>query len=128
MWLSTFRPARVARSPLAGDPPDPLRLILPHDRLRWKLPHHGGVQTLRPVLRLVLHLLPLSEGPEPLTLDCRVVNEHVPAIRVGDEPVPLRVVEPLHLSNRHPYSLLSSARVRHPSVVAPRTRRMRASC
>src|SRR5204862_1846890 len=58
--------------------------------------------TLRPVDRVELHLRTLGERLEALADDRRVVNEHVLAtVSRGDEPVPLRIVEPLHGSGCH---------------------------
>src|SRR5205814_6302824 len=52
--------------------------------------------------RVELDLRALGEGLEALACDRAVMDEEVLASVVrGDEPVPLRVVEPLHGSCRH---------------------------
>jgi len=54
-----------------------------------------------------LDLRALIEGLEAVARDAAVVDEQILARPVrGDEPVPLRVVEPLHGSGRHMRSLL----------------------
>src|SRR5690349_3518568 len=57
-----------------------------------------------PLHHVELHLVTLGERTEPAGLDGRVMDEAVLfAGRRGDEPEPLRVVEPLHraLDARH---------------------------
>src|SRR5579884_3412525 len=72
--------------------------------------HWGGLDgddalrlgTLRPVDRVELHLRALRERLEAIACDRGMVDEHVlPTISRGDEPIPLRIVEPLHGSGCH---------------------------
>src|SRR5579884_1879954 len=66
---------------------------------------------LRPVDRVELDLRALGERLESLADDRRVVDEYVLAtIGRGDEPIPLRVVEPLHGSGCHTKHLLHHER------------------
>src|SRR5690242_5728229 len=56
----------------------------------------------RPLDRVELHLRALGERLEALAGDRRMVDEHVLAtISRGDEPIPLRIVEPLDGSGCH---------------------------
>src|SRR5438552_12580198 len=59
------------------------------------------LKALRPPRHLELHLVPLRQAPEAARLDGGEVDEDVFATFLSDEPVPLRVVEPLHLTLRH---------------------------
>src|SRR5919198_3683492 len=71
----------------------------------------GRLGALRPLARLELHLRTLGQGLEALARDLRVVDEQVLAALGGlDEPVALRVVEPLHGSGRHVTPPLTCAR------------------
>src|SRR6266568_1429368 len=67
-----------------------------------------GLQTLRALLHLELHLLALGEGAEPVSLDGGVVAEDVlaPAI-MRDKTEALRVVEPLHGTSSHVLNFLA---------------------
>src|SRR5581483_2325958 len=57
---------------------------------------------LRPLDRVELHLRALGERLEAGPRDRRMVDEHVLAtVSRGDEPIPLRVVEPLDGSGCH---------------------------
>src|SRR3954470_17461554 len=56
----------------------------------------------RPLARLVLDLRALSERLEARARDLRMMDEQVlAALFGGDEPVALRVVEPLHSASCH---------------------------
>src|SRR5579884_2498269 len=82
----------AARARLDGD--DALRLV-----------------ALRPVDRVELHLRSLRQRLEALADDRGMVDEHVlPAACRGDEPIPLRIVEPLHGSGCHTKHLLDHER------------------
>src|SRR5690348_8692873 len=64
--------------------------------------HVSCFETLRPVDRVELHLRALGERLETLAGDRGMVDEHVLAtLSRGDEPIPLRIVEPLHGSSCH---------------------------
>src|SRR5919197_5420621 len=91
--FTSFRThARPARADGAGA--DHLRLADRDDV--------GRFGALRPLARLELHLRTLGQGLEAFARDLRVVDEQVLAAFFGlDEPVALRVVEPLHGSGRH---------------------------
>src|SRR5581483_5498479 len=61
-----------------------------------------GLGAFRPVDRIELHLCALGERLESVARDRRMVDEHVLAtVSRGDEPIPLRIVEPLHGSSCH---------------------------
>src|SRR3989449_1410894 len=59
------------------------------------------LKTLRTLLHVELHLLSLLQGPVTGSLDGGVVHEHISAVLLGDEPVTLLGVEPLHGAGRH---------------------------
>src|SRR5436190_17111324 len=81
----------------------PLRRLDGDDALR--------LGALRPVDRLELHVRALGERLETLSDDRRVMDEHVLApVSRGDEPIPLRVVEPLDGSGCHTKHLLHHER------------------
>src|SRR5262245_8177659 len=62
----------------------------------------AGLRALRTVNDLELHCLALFERAEAVALNGREVHEDVAASVALDEPVPLRVVEPLDLAcNTH---------------------------
>src|SRR5262245_25842832 len=78
-----------------------------------RLPHPGGpgqtlekarldlldvrrVQPLRAPGHLELDPVTLGQAAEAARLNGRVVDEHILPVLLGDEPVALRVVEPLH--------------------------------
>src|SRR5262245_57621432 len=62
----------------------------------------AGLRALRTVNDLELHCLALFERAEAVALDGRVVHEDIAASVALDEPIPLRVVEPLDLAcNTH---------------------------
>src|SRR6185436_12897347 len=62
----------------------------------------AGLRALRTVNDLELHCLPFLERTEAVALNGRVVDEDVTASVALDEPIPLRVVEPLDLAcNTH---------------------------
>src|SRR5581483_10168822 len=61
-----------------------------------------GLGAFRPVDRIELHLCALGERLESVARDRRMVDEHVLAtISRGNEPIPLRIVEPFHGSACH---------------------------
>src|SRR4029077_9413547 len=60
-----------------------------------------GLEALRASRDLELDAVTLGQAAEAAALDGRIVDEHVLSVLLGDEPVPLRVVEPLHYSLRH---------------------------
>src|ERR687883_567247 len=59
------------------------------------------LQSLRALGDVELHRLALGQRLEPLLLDGGVVNEDVLLTIPRDEPIPLRITEPLHLSGCH---------------------------
>src|SRR5207247_10934307 len=61
----------------------------------------GGLEPLGPLGDLELDLVPLDQALETLSLDGAEMHEHVLAILLGDEAVPLRIVEPLHVTLSH---------------------------
>src|SRR5687767_12787930 len=65
------------------------------------LPDVGCLQTLRAAGHFELNPVTLGEALEAVRLDGGVVDEHVFATLLRDEPVALGVVEPLHLSLCH---------------------------
>src|SRR5262245_34567935 len=65
------------------------------------LAHVRGLESLGALGDLELDLVSLSQALEPLGLDGAEVHEYVLAILLGDEAVPLRVVEPLHAALSH---------------------------
>src|SRR5437773_10925792 len=72
-----------------------------------------GVQPLLSGLHFQLHRLPFAERLEPVHLDRREMHEDVLATFLLNEAVPLRIIEPLHLSPGHSKSLLQSPTIRH---------------
>src|SRR5262249_36737567 len=60
-----------------------------------------GLEPLRAPRHLELHAITLGQALEAVGLDGAEVHEHVLAILLGDEAVPLRVVEPLDLTLCH---------------------------
>src|SRR5215831_17032843 len=60
-----------------------------------------SLQPLGALAHLELDLVPLDQALEALGLDSAEVDEHVLAILLGDEAIPLRIVEPLHMTLRH---------------------------
>src|SRR4051812_13836197 len=84
----------------------------PRPRARSSLPclrpslrdrrHVCRLRALRPLARLVLDLRALGEGLEARAGDLRMMDEQIlAALFGGDEPVALRVVEPLHSASCH---------------------------
>src|SRR3989454_4310578 len=69
------------------------------------LPDVGCLKTLRTASYFELDPVTLSKALEALGLDGAVVDEHVLAALLCDEPVTLRIVEPLHLSVSHTSNL-----------------------
>src|SRR6185436_16656220 len=64
--------------------------------------HVGRLGALLPLAGLVLDLRALCEGAEARGVDLRVVDEQIlTALLGGNEPVALRVVEPLHGASCH---------------------------
>src|SRR5262245_47184644 len=74
----------------------------------WRLEASNtrGEHPLRTLDDLVLHRLALVERPEAVRLDERVVDEHVSAVLVQNEPVTFFVVEPFYSSEHRSHSLL----------------------
>src|SRR4029078_7222611 len=67
--------------------------------------------TFRPVDRVELHLRALGERRETLTGDRAMVDEHVLAtLGWGNEPIPLRIVEPLDGSSCHTHTSSTTER------------------
>src|SRR5919204_823469 len=65
-------------------------------------PYVRGLRTLGALAELVLDLCALGEGPEPVALDGREMDERVlTAVIRRDEPEALLVAEPLHDSRCH---------------------------
>src|SRR6266508_1572305 len=60
-----------------------------------------GLEALGPTRHFELDLVSLRQALEAARLDGAEVDEHVFATFLSDESVPLRVVEPLHLTLRH---------------------------
>jgi hypothetical protein len=87
---------------LAPDPVKPLFRGRPKELFRLRrgsascLRHPRGLWPLRAVLNLELDFLPLRKGLEAVLLDGGVVHEDILTTRALDEPVPLRIVEPLN--------------------------------
>src|SRR5260370_4322370 len=79
---------------LAGGPLRELRAPL-------DLADVGGLKPLGPLGDLELDLVPLDDALETLSLDGAEMHEHVLAILLGDEAVPLCVVAPLHVTLSH---------------------------
>src|SRR5207253_276096 len=79
------------------------------DRASWlskrtlrQLAHVLGLQALRTLHHLELHLLAFGQRAESLRFDGGVMAEDVfPSAVLGDEAIALRVVEPLHGTSRH---------------------------
>ena len=71
-----------------------------------------GLRALRTLHDLELHPLALVEGPVPVGLDRRVVDEDVLTAVDGDEAVTLFAVEPLHGALCHVHSSLGAFRSR----------------
>src|SRR5262244_1617659 len=69
------------------------------------LPDVGCLKTLRTASHLELDPVTFSKAFEALGLDGAVVDEYVLAALLCDEPITLRVVEPLHLSLSHTSNL-----------------------
>src|SRR4029450_7842453 len=65
------------------------------------LPDVGCLKTLRTASHFELDPVTFSEALEALGLDGAVVDENLLAALLCDEPVTLRIVEPLHLSLSH---------------------------
>jgi hypothetical protein len=61
------------------------------------------LKTLRAAGHLELDPVTFGQGLEALGLDGAVVDEHVLAAFLRDEPVTLCIVEPLHLSLCHSF-------------------------
>src|SRR5881296_178130 len=84
----------------------------------------GCLKTLRTASYFELDPVTLSKALETLGLDGAVVDEHVLAALLCDEPVTLRIVEPLHLSLSHTSNLslggLQAPCSRHRGGVASR--------
>src|SRR6185295_14627114 len=59
------------------------------------------LQPLRSLRDVELHGLSLTQRAESFALDRGVMHENIRTVLASDEPVPLRVVEPLHLSGCH---------------------------
>src|SRR5713226_5419942 len=97
--------ARTPRASLAEcgfDHPGPRAARVGAD---WRggldLPNVGRLETLWAAGHFELHPVTLCEALEATRLDGGVVDEHVFATLLRDEPVTLGVVEPLHLSLCH---------------------------
>ena len=61
-----------------------------------------SLQTLRPLAGLELDLLPLGQGAEAIRLNRRMMAEHIVAATIlGNEPIALRIVKPLHCTSSH---------------------------
>src|SRR5262249_51710141 len=60
-----------------------------------------SLKALGPPGDLELDPVALDQALEALSLDGAEVHEHVLAVLLGDEAVPLRVVEPLHVTLSH---------------------------
>src|SRR2546427_3485960 len=69
------------------------------------LPDVGCLKTLRTASYFELDPVTLSKALEALGLDGAVMDEHVLAALLSDEPVTFRIVEPLHLSLSHTSNL-----------------------
>src|SRR5882724_9767949 len=69
------------------------------------LPDVGCLKTLRTASDFELDPVTFRKALETLSLDGAVVDEHVLAALLRYEPVPLRIVEPLHLSLSHTSNL-----------------------
>src|SRR5882672_9131031 len=65
------------------------------------LAHVRGLQPLRSLRDIEFDRLPLTQRPKALRHDCRVMDEHIRSVVTRNEPIPLRVVEPLHLAACH---------------------------
>src|SRR5262249_51549148 len=64
-----------------------------------------GLEPLGPPADLELDPIPFGQALEALSLDGAEVHEHVLATLLGDEAVPLRIVEPLDRTLSHLYLL-----------------------
>src|SRR3989449_4922287 len=88
------------------------------------LPDVGCLKTLRTASYFELDPVTLSKALEALGLDGAVMDEHVLAALLCDEPVTFRIVEPLHLSLSHTSNLslggLQAPCSRHRGGVASR--------
>src|SRR5438876_5654473 len=71
------------------------------DRTRLDLANVRGLKALGTASHLELDLVTLGQALEALGLDRTVVNEDVFPTLLCDEPVALRIVEPLHMSLCH---------------------------
>src|SRR5512139_3390858 len=80
---------------------------VPSDRAGdLRLPHVRGLEALRALDHVELHLLTLGQALEAVALDRAVVAEDVlTPVVLGDEAEALRVVEPLHRASCHSTSL-----------------------
>src|SRR3989454_3284173 len=94
---------------------------------RWFLGHLGlanvcRLQSLRATRHIELEGLSLGESLEPLAVDGREMDEHVLAVRLGDEAKALRLVEPLHGATSHLKLLVSGSEDPHLPRLTPRRR------
>src|SRR5437667_12709105 len=72
-----------------------------------------SLRALRSLAYFELHGVSFVKGFVTVAIDCGVVDEHVRATVLADEPVPLGVIEPFHFScsSRHrPFSFLLRSR------------------
>ena len=61
-----------------------------------------GLEALRTLDGVELHLLPFRQGAEALPLNCAVMTENVlTPIVLGNETEALRIIEPLHCASCH---------------------------
>src|SRR6266540_3369031 len=84
--------------------------------------------TLRTFGDVELHLLVLFQALVPLALDGAVVHEHIGAVLLGDETVPLLGVEPLHRASSHRRSPPFLAGPNLAAVRRPRLHGRRGNC
>src|SRR6516164_8100830 len=85
---------------IAPRPPDPRGVESLRSGVR-RLADVCSLQALRSPSDVELDPLALGQGLESLALDRREMHEHVLAALLRDETEALRVVEPLHCTNRH---------------------------
>src|SRR4029453_19642285 len=80
-------------------------VLAPIGRVLRRATNVRGLQPLGPASDLELDPIPLGQALEALSLNGAEVHEHVLATLLGDEAVPLRVVEPLDRTLSHLYYL-----------------------
>src|SRR5690349_4596677 len=106
-WDRHFLSQREPGMALPAHAMDPPRLAAGpswFSKSRLDQPNVRGLGSLLSLRNLEFDLLVLFEVAISLSLDGRVVHEHVGAILLGDEAIPLLGAEPLHGASCHKQS------------------------